>query len=43
MEIWTQLLGALGIVPGGEMPLVTRDLNRAVSDQVGRHSESSRP
>ncbi|GIL64394.1 hypothetical protein Vafri_18228 [Volvox africanus] len=32
MEIWTQLLGALGIVPGGEMPLVTRDLHRVVSE-----------
>ncbi|GLC35656.1 tRNA splicing endonuclease subunit sen2 [Pleodorina starrii] len=38
MEIWTQLLGALGIVPGGEMPLVTRDLHRVVSDQVHKAS-----
>ncbi len=36
MDIWTQLLGALGVVPGGEMPLVARDLHRMVTEQVGR-------
>ncbi|KAG2500561.1 hypothetical protein HYH03_001332 [Edaphochlamys debaryana] len=34
LEIWVQLLGALGIVPGGEVPLVARDLHRFVSEQV---------
>ena len=34
MEIWVQLLGALHIVPGGEMPLVARDLHRMVTEQV---------
>ncbi|PNH10687.1 hypothetical protein TSOC_002566 [Tetrabaena socialis] len=34
MDIWVQLLGALGIVPGGEMPLVSRELHRSVTEQV---------
>lgn len=33
-DIWVQLLGALGIVPGGEMPLVSKDLHKNVTDNV---------
>eukprot|EP00198_Chlamydomonas_reinhardtii_P010512 XP_001699849.1 predicted protein [Chlamydomonas reinhardtii] len=35
-DIWVQLLGALGIVPGGEMPLVSKDLHKNVTDNATR-------
>lgn len=36
MEVWTQILGALGIAAGGEMPLAGRDLHRTLSEQMER-------
>ncbi len=36
-ELWVQLLGALGVVPSGGMPLVTRNLHRAIHEVVSRH------